>query len=177
MATAPIIPGVDRIVAVTSHTGEAARCVRALKYGRDTRLVTPLADALARVAPEADLVTWVPSTRAHRLRRGFDQSELLARAVARRLDVRARRLLVRSDAVAQTDRDGRGRRAGPVLVPVGRRPPRKRPTVLVVDDVCTTGATMVAAARAVRLWGARSVVAAVVTVAPVRRGTNAALFS
>jgi predicted amidophosphoribosyltransferase len=147
--------------------------VRALKYGGATAVVTELADAIAAIAPAADIVTWIPSTPAHRRGRGFDPSELLARAVARRRKLSVRRLVRRCDGDAQTDRDRQGRLVGPDFRPVGRHRGSVRPRVLLVDDVCTTGSTLRAAAAAVRQWGAGSVVAAVATVAragPVARG-------
>ena len=173
VAHAPVVPGLDVVVAAFVHVGEAADAVRDLKYGRATAVVTELADAIATIAPPADFVTWVPSTRAHRRDRGFDPSELLARAVARRRNLKVRRLLRRCDSDAQTDRDRQGRLAGPDFRSLGRHRGPVRPCVLLVDDVCTTGSTLRAAAAAVRNWGAGSVVAVVATVArddPVARG-------
>jgi ComF family protein len=108
---------------------------------------------------EGDAVTWVPLSRKRRARRGFDQAELLARALARRLDVPARRLLVRrrdtreqARATAQERRRAlRGAFSGVGLVP-GR--------VLLVDDVVTTGSTVAACASTLRRAGAHRVVVA-----------------
>lgn len=139
--------------------------MRGLKYGRDTTVTSRLADALAPIAPRGDIVTWVPSTRGHRRSRGFDPSELLARAVARRLGLRARRLLRRHDTEPQTGRDRGGRMVGPDIVAVTPMFTKTMPAcVLVIDDVCTTGSTLAVAAEALRARGVRSVVAAVVTV-------------
>ncbi len=150
------------IVAVRPHEGEAADLVRELKYRRATAAVSAMADRMALVSPEADLVSWVPATPKRRRSRGFDQGELLARAVARRLGIQPRRLLRRSDNRAQTARDRKGRMEGPRLHPVGRQL-RLAPTVLLVDDVCTTGATLAAAAAVLRHRGAGVVVALVFT--------------
>lgn len=157
--------GIDSGVAAWTHDGRAADLVRELKYGRATAVVTELADRLARISPAADMVTWVPASPARRRQRGFDQSELLARAVARRLRRPARRLLRRTDDAPQTARDLAGRVRGPSLVGAGRRL-RLRPTVVIVDDVSTTGASLAAAAGVVRARGAGTIVGLVVTVAP-----------
>ncbi len=160
------IEGVDALWAGWCHEGGAAELVRAFKYGRVTAAVTPIADRMASVvpaAPDADLVTWVPCSPTRRRERGFDPAELLARALARRLRLRARRLLRRLDDQPQTARTHRDRLAGPGLTV---RPGRLSGVVLVVDDVCTTGSTLRVAAEALRSGGAAAVVAAVATVAP-----------
>ena len=160
------IEGVDEMWAGWRHEGRAADCVRALKYGRVTKQVTPIADRMAATAPAtrpADVVTWVPCSPTRRRERGFDPAELLARAVARRLGLRARRLLRRLDDEPQTARTLHGRLAGPELTVRSRL---RGGVVLVVDDVCTTGSTLRAAAAALREGGAEAVVAAVATVAP-----------
>lgn len=163
--------GVDRagivtVIAAWEHAGRAADLVRELKYGRATSVVTELASRLAELAPAADLVTWVPASPGRRRQRGFDQSELLARAVGHRCRTPARRLLRRVDDEPQTSRDLDGRRMGPTLAPAGRRL-RFKPTVLLVDDVTTTGATLTSAAGALRDGGAGRVIGLVVTVANV----------
>lgn len=163
----PVIEGVDEMWAGWCHEGRAAEVVRALKYGRVTKLVTPLADRMVEAAPAArpaDVVTWVPCSPTRRTDRGFDPAELLARAVARRLGLRARRLLRRLDDQPQTARTLQGRLAGPELAVRHRL---HGGAVLVIDDVCTTGSTLRAAAEALRAGGATAVVAAVATVAPV----------
>ena len=163
----PVIEGVDEMWAGWRHEGRAAEVVRALKYGRVTKLVTPLADRMVEAAPAAqpaDVVTWVPCSPTRRTDRGFDPAELLARAVARRLGLRARRLLRRLDDQPQTARTLQGRLAGPELAVRHRL---NGGAVLVIDDVCTTGSTLRAAAEALRAGGATAVVAAVATVAPV----------
>lgn len=163
---APLLEGVDQMWAGWCHEGRAADWVRAFKYGRITKLVTPIADRMAAAAPAvppADVVTWVPCSPTRRKSRGFDPAELLARAVARRLGLRTRRLLRRLDDEPQTARSLQGRRAGPNLTARHRL---GGGVVLVVDDVCTTGSTLRAAAAALRAGGATAVVAAVATVAP-----------
>ena len=173
----PDIAGVDEVRAGWSHQGEAAELVRALKYGRVTAAVTPIADRMASVAAAgeaADMVTWVPCSPTRRRDRGFDPGELLARALARRLRIRVRPLLRRLDDEPQTARSREGRLAGPRLLARRRR---VAGVVLVVDDVCTTGSTLRAAAAALLAGGAASVEAVVATVvagdaAAASRGTS-----
>ena len=167
--------------ALGSYAGEAGRLVRALKYANVRAPVGALGSALAALASQAsqasqtdqaaepgpgadyDVVTWVPTTVGRRAQRGFDQAELLARSTARGLGVRSRRLLLRAPGPGQTSLPGQERRSGPVLrarrVPVGAR-------ILLVDDVVTTGTSLVTASDALLAAGARSVRSVVVAATP-----------
>ncbi|MCB1016792.1 MAG: ribosome-associated translation inhibitor RaiA [Acidimicrobiales bacterium] len=138
-----------------------------LKY-RNARDAVPwlAAGMAARVDADAvDVVTWVPTTARRRRDRGFDQAEVLARAVARRLRRPCRRLLRRAAGAPQTGRRRVERFADPGLRCVGRPPPK----VLVVDDVATTGATLAWVATTLRGAGTVEVraVTAARTPAPV----------
>jgi predicted amidophosphoribosyltransferase len=139
----------------------AREVVARVKY-RGARAALPwltgaIVETLTPVSAVAcvDIVTWAPTSRERRRRRGFDPAELLARAVARRLGVRCAGLLERAPGPPQTGRAGADRRRGPSYST--RRP--VPPIVLVVDDVATTGATLTAASVALRRGGARVVLA------------------
>jgi predicted amidophosphoribosyltransferase len=142
--------------ALFAYDGHGARIVQALKYRDGRRLVAPLADELARrwaeVAPAAPglVVTWVPTSGRRRRDRGFDQSELLARALARRLGATARGLLRRRPGPAQTGLDRAAREAAAGYSATART----GGPVLLLDDVCTTGSTLRAASAALAGVGA-----------------------
>lgn len=162
--------GVDVACALLRYEGAGRELIARIKY-RNARASLPwLGRGMAGlVTTEIDTVTWVPTTAARRHQRGFDQARLLARVVARHLDLPCRSLLTRPPGAPQTGRTRRERLAGPQFVAragavgtTGRR-------VLLVDDVLTTGATATAAAVALRQHGAAAVVLVVAARTPPRR--------
>ncbi|MEQ1788348.1 MAG: hypothetical protein ABL966_14945, partial [Acidimicrobiales bacterium] len=82
----PVPPGLVTCRAVTAYDAAAREVLVGLKNRDERARVTRWADALAALAPAVDgiVVTWAPTSDRRRRRRGFDQAELLARAVARR---------------------------------------------------------------------------------------------
>jgi predicted amidophosphoribosyltransferase len=131
--------------------------VARLKYrnARDAMpwLIEGMAAVAQNLASEVEAVTWAPTSDQRRWRRGFDQAELLARALAPRLALPAVRLLTRVAGPAQTGLSRLERARGPRFV-CETAAPR---AVLVVDDLLTSGATLAAAADALRRRGATRV--------------------
>lgn len=158
--------------ASVAYDGPVRDVVADVKYRSRRQVAKALAARLVadieadRDSPVFDIVTWAPTSSRRATARGFDQSELVARFVARRLNVRCRRLLERSRGPAQTGRSRADRLRGPVF---RSRPLPRAVNVLVIDDVVTTGATFAAAAHALRLAGAREVHTRAVAATPDRR--------
>ena len=160
----------------------ARDAVHALKYGGLPRIAADLSSAMASLDLRGREGAWlvpVPLGAGRRRRRGYNQSERLARALSRRWNRPLVELLVRTrETVTQTaltpearlanvagafeTRNGeRGTRNRSPGARSAFRVPRsafERPLVL-VDDVFTTGATLAEAARALERAGARTVLA------------------
>jgi predicted amidophosphoribosyltransferase len=153
------------VPAVLAYSGAGRRLVQALKFRSARPLVGPLATAMAALVVDAaiDVVTWAPTSASRRRRRGYDQAELLARAVARRLGCPCRPLLRRAaSAGPQTG----ATRAARLLGPAFHARTAVRGRVLVVDDVVTTGATLTAAASALQAAGASAVLTVAAAATP-----------
>lgn len=158
----PRVPGLDSLRVLFAYEGPTRRLVAALKYRNARRVVPRLAAELAGVvAHRPDVVTWVPAAPANRRRRGYDQGEVLGRRLARRLGVPAVRLLARRGG-AQTSSTREERLTGPILAVRAA----VHGSVLVVDDVVTSGASLTAAAAGLRGAGAGRVDAVVVAARP-----------
>jgi ComF family protein len=158
--------------------GAAAGIVRALKYGGWKDLADEMGARMAVVPfpPELEaeftFVVPVPLSAARLRERGFNQAELLARAVAGRRglpllgDVLHRGRHTRRQA-RLSPRERRVNVAGAFHVP-GRQALRVSGAhVLLVDDVLTTAATVQDCTRALCAAGARAV--SVLTFARARR--------
>lgn len=155
-------PAHDGCVGAVAYDDAAARIVRTWKDAGERRLARTMALIMARTVPPAWLaenpvVIGVPATSAARRRRGFDHGADLAHEVAMQLSLSVAPVLARPRSRDQRTLARRGR-----LENMGGRfrplPGASVPdAALVVDDVCTTGATLFAAADAVREAGAAHV--------------------
>jgi ComF family protein len=141
--------------------GVIREAIHALKYERRTRVAVPLGDLLATYVAAhpfaVDVVVPVPLHAARLQERGFNQSALLAERLAIHLNLPQSTQLVRvrqTEQQASLNRAHRQENVHDAFAWQGTPPPR---CVLLIDDVLTTGATIAAAAQAVRAAGAHQV--------------------
>jgi ComF family protein len=148
------------------YEGTLRVLVHELKFRARRRVADRLAEALL-VSPHvqgalagAHILVPVPLHPRRRRERGFNQSALLARALAAPLGLRVAddALARREDTPPQTGLSAAQRRANVARAfVVRRRGPVAGRVVVVVDDVLTTGATARACARALLAAGAAEV--------------------
>ena len=156
--------------AAGSHEGPLREAVHRLKYGGEPGLADDLgalvAVELARDLARGVVLDTVVPVPLHRLRaaaRGYDQALLLARAVAERTGVPVRTALHRIRiGRPQVELDRTARAANVRAAFVSEAGLLRGLRVALVDDVATTGATLMDAAAAARAAGARAVRAYVV---------------
>jgi ComF family protein len=153
-----------------TYSGPVRAALQALKYQGERRLVKVLASALATrwsgAAAGGDLLTWVPVHPSRRRDRGFDQAELLARAMSPLVGLpvaaclERRRRTVAQHALGQRERAGNV--GGVFVVPASATLQVAGRWVVVVDDILTTGATLSGCASALLAAGAGAVSAVTV---------------
>ncbi len=159
-------PQFARARAAVVYSGVAREMVQSLKYRDHTDLAPWMARWMLRaggeLAADADVVVPVPLHWMRTLRRGFNQSAELARAISRLtgkpfmpLAVKRVKRTRQQVGLVLSERQDNVRAAFRVLPEreieiAGRR-------VLLIDDVLTTGATVGAVAKALKRGGASAV--------------------
>ena len=156
-------PAYERIRAPYRYTGPVRDMVHDLKYA-NIRALAPtlgglLADYLASLRFEADVISPVPLHSRRERSRGYNQSHLLAREVSRRIGISMAddRLLRSMDTPPQVAMSGREERRQNIDGAFECTRDAGGLRVLLIDDVVTTGSTMSACASALKDAGAKSV--------------------
>ena len=157
--------GFDAAYSFGEYTGALRRLIHLLKYRGVHSLEGPFGAWLSQALPlneRVDVVVPVPLHWRRELARGFNQAELLAAEFTRRRGLPLeKKALRRSKAtVAQARMSRSERRRNVATAFTVRRPAAVAgKTVLLIDDVHTTGATLGACAVALKRAGAKRVVA------------------
>jgi ComF family protein len=157
--------GFDAAYSFGAYETVLRELIHLYKYGKIQTLAQPLGDLLLKALPrdeQFDGVVPVPLHWRRRWQRGFNQSELLARAVGRHTGIPVIAALRRARHTAiQAGLSNSSRRRNVTGAFVCRRGAAARGIegrrILLIDDVMTTGSTAAACAAALKRAGARRV--------------------
>ena len=169
----------DSFTAVWYYKGNVRNAILRLKFHGARFLAVPLGRSLAmklyETHPEGfDYLTWVPVSARRKRKRGYDQAELLAKAVGEELGMKPVPLLKKlRDNPAQSGVSAEMRRANVsgVYAPAGKIDLTGK-RVLLIDDVFTTGSTAEECARVLLAAGAGEVHCAAVAAAQKQGDTD-----
>jgi predicted amidophosphoribosyltransferase len=152
-------PGLDRAWSSAPHEGVARNLVAALKFRYLLPVAGLMADRIQWLAPAHMLsgaIVPVPPAPSRLRRRGFDPAGELAAALAEQLDSPLESCLARRGGRRQVGRRRAERIGQPPQIHATATAPR---SIVLIDDVLTTGETLIACAQALRAAGAARVVA------------------
>ncbi len=158
----------DQVLAALELEGGARKLIHSLKYHnvKDAGRICAQIIFQSVLLPDFDLVTAVPLHRKRESQRGYNQAEVIARYLARfsnrpYIDAIKRTVFTAPQAktIAKSERLKKLENAFSLNLPVSII---KGKTVLLVDDVATTGTTLNECAKILRQNGAKMVCAVVV---------------
>jgi ComF family protein len=153
------MPPYARAICFGPYTGTLREAIHLLKFRQVKRLARPLGELLADLAlPSADLVVPVPLSLKSLRERGFNQTLLMARPLAKRrvLPLERGLLIKKKETPPQSSlsRSARLRNLRGTFAVTGSLSGER---ILLVDDVITTGATVSECTRALLRAGASEV--------------------
>jgi len=167
-------PDFDALRSATLFEGRIREALHHLKYNHDLGLGEVLAPHLVKVyqkqAWSADLVTAVPLSRKRQRMRGYNQAEILAKPFAALIQkpYSARAVQRVVDTRSQIDLSADERRKNVLGAFHANSLYVSQKSVIIVDDVSTTGSTISECALALKQAGAIKVYALTLARAPLK---------
>lgn len=154
---------VDKGRSVFTYAEPIDKLIKDLKYFGKRYIVEMLGEYLANAYLKnyfnADFIVYIPMTKESRKARGFNQSELLARELSKRVGVPTIDLLEKTKQTSRQAKLGKEERLKNLKgsFKVKDKKLVKDKVVLIVDDVSTTGATSEVVAEILKKSGAKTV--------------------
>lgn len=148
------------------YEGAAGKAIKRLKHTKDEKTVDLLSEEMARIFDENfsslayDFITSVPLSKKSYDSRGYNQAELLAKELSKKINIPYKETLIKSyeteaqHTLSKTERTGN--LIGIFEPFIGNIPKGKR--IILVDDVKTTGATLNECAKTLLIAGAMEVI-------------------
>lgn len=167
------IPFVAHWTALWYYKDNVRKSIQRFKFGRRRHYAEVYGRMLAlklsgSLAEDTDILSWVPISRLRKLKRGYDQSELLCRAIGKELGIPVMPVLkkIRHTPPQSGLKDAARRRANVMGAYKTTKPPQlANKRILLIDDVVTTGATVSECARVLLTAGAKEVYLAAIAAA------------
>ncbi len=143
------VVGAYRLLSAVHYDGDFAKAIKALKFGKKTKLAYPLSRIMAkRFENEGlenfDVITYVPLHKETFKNRGFNQSELLAKGLSKIFEIPCRELLIKpkknkpQHTLSGKDRE---KNVKGVFKAVNTSEIKGR-RIILVDDIATTRSTL-----------------------------------
>lgn len=157
--------GYDGITSPFYYEGGIKQGIQKFKFNGKEHIAYALAEDMGKSVKsdfsevKFDFICFVPFTARQKIRRNYNQSELLAEHLAKMLDIPLKRVLVKLfDTDTQHSMNVRNRRGNVFGVyDVKDGAAVKDKTILLVDDIRTTGATLDECAWILKIRGAKEV--------------------
>jgi len=147
------------------YAGTAKELVYKLKFGRAVaaaRTISAMMDEALPDLPKTTVVTYIPTATSRVRLRGYDQSRLVAKALAARRGLVFAPLLIRHGQTRQVGADRKHRiEQAAKNYSVRNNASIAGKEILIVDDIVTTGATLESTAVLLNRAGAKRLYAAV----------------
>ena len=160
------LKNIDACYSALFYSDSVRDSIHRYKFGNTPAYADCYAELMADCAEqnniECDIVTWAPLSRSRLRKRGYDQALLLAKPVAEHINVPCERLLAKTrnnpaqsgtKSVRERMRNVRGVYCYSGKVDIAGK------TILLVDDIVTTGATLGECAEILRNAGAKRILA------------------
>lgn len=158
----PVSLGLSTVWAATEYTGIAKELVAQLKFKRAKAAAEPIAWWMNQQMPPLPrdvVVSYAPTANKRARQRGYDQARLIAKSFAKSRGLPFQETLLRVTSTRQVGAK-RQDRFQQLNNAFRARGDVQGKSVLLIDDVMTTGATLQSCARALKEKGARNVYAA-----------------
>ncbi len=166
-----ILVALDKCRSVFVYKSPISGLIKKMKYDNKKYLVDIFAEHLSKIYFKnyfnADGLTFVPMTKKAKRNRGYNQSELLAEKVAEKTGVPVLDCLIKVKETERQAKLGRVERIKNLIdaFRVADKKAVKDKSIVIVDDVSTTGATAEALAEKLKKAGAKNV--SLITIASV----------